>query len=63
MTWFSWFCLGGIAGVALSHVATRFAINTYRSWYLMVREELERLDPTNDALRKIGARKRDEAKK
>ena len=55
MTTFIW---GMVAGVVVSSSVLEWIGPTrlYRRWYLMVRNELEKLDPTNDALRKIGAR-------
>ena len=44
--------VGAIAGGWVGSQAARL----YRRWYVVVRNELEALDPTNRTLRKIGVR-------
>ena len=56
MTTFYIFLGGMFTGVFIMSLMDRWTIRTYRRWYLMVRTELERIDPTNRALGKIGAR-------
>ena len=50
------FFWGALFGAAVMGFLDRWAINLYRRWYIMVRNELERIDPHNRALVKIGAR-------
>jgi hypothetical protein len=49
------FLFGLVIGAAVMAWIEREQTELYRRWYLMVREELEKLDPRNEALRKIGA--------
>ena len=50
------FCAGAVFGAFAMAIMNRWTIEMYRRWYLMVRTELEKLDPKNPALVKIGAR-------
>jgi hypothetical protein len=50
------FAAGLGLGFSMAHLLSWWTIKLYRSWYLMCRDELERLDPGNEALRLIGVR-------
>jgi hypothetical protein len=49
------FLFGCFVGAVLMSWIARGTISLYREWYAMVRRELEKLDPTNPALVKVGA--------